>query len=85
MSDSTGYYGAWNNALSASAYWQNVYDQKAEYAPCYYDATHVMTGSPQVNLPGALVDCAPVGLSIVGARGSDLDLAAVAREFAAMA
>ena len=27
MSDSTGYYGAWNNALSASAYWQNVYDQ----------------------------------------------------------
>ena len=28
MSDSTGYYGAWNNALSASAYWQNVYDQR---------------------------------------------------------
>ena len=24
MSDSTGYYGAWVNALSASAYWQNV-------------------------------------------------------------
>ena len=44
-----------------------------------------LTGSPQVNLPGALVDGAPVGLSIVGARGSDLDLAAVAREFAAMA
>ena len=30
MSDSTGYYGAWNNALSASAYWQNVYDQRSE-------------------------------------------------------
>ena len=28
MSDSTGYYGAWNNALSASAYWQNVYDSE---------------------------------------------------------
>src|ERR1700728_1693372 len=41
MSDSTGYYGAWVNALSASAYWQNVYDQKAEYAPCYYDSTNV--------------------------------------------
>src|ERR1039458_2791819 len=43
MSDSTGYYGAWVNALSASAYWQNVYDQKSEYAPCYCDATHVVS------------------------------------------
>ena len=51
MSDSTGYYGAWNNALSASAYWQNVYDQKAEYAPCYYDATHVLSSYAVYNLP----------------------------------
>jgi amidase len=42
-----------------------------------------LTGSPQVNLPGALVGGAPVGLSIVGARGSDLELAAVARAFGA--
>jgi amidase len=41
-----------------------------------------LTGSPQVNLPGALVSGAPVGLSIVGARGLDLELAAVARAFA---
>jgi len=41
-----------------------------------------LTGVPQVNLPGALAGGAPVGLSIVGARGSDLDLAAVARAFA---
>jgi Carboxypeptidase regulatory-like domain len=51
MSDSTGYYGAWNNALSASAYWQNVYDQKAEYAPCYYDATHVLSAYAIYDLP----------------------------------
>jgi hypothetical protein len=51
MSDSTGYYGAWNNALSASAYWQNVYDQKAEYAPCYYDATHVVSAYAIYELP----------------------------------
>ena len=51
MSDSTGYYGAWNNALSASAYWQNVYDQKAEYAPCYYDATHVVSAYAIYDLP----------------------------------
>ncbi|MDR3539064.1 MAG: amidase [Acetobacteraceae bacterium] len=41
-----------------------------------------LTGSPQVNLPGRTADGAPVGLSIVGARGTDLDLLAVARAFA---
>jgi hypothetical protein len=51
MSDSTGYYGAWNNALSASAYWQNVYDQKAEYAPCYYDTPHVISAYAIYDLP----------------------------------
>ncbi len=51
MSDSTGYYGAWNNALSASAYWQNVYDQRAEWAPCYYDATHVISAYAVYDLP----------------------------------
>ena len=42
-----------------------------------------LTGSPQVNLPGASVDGAPVGLSIVGGRGSDAVLLAVAQAFAA--
>jgi amidase len=42
-----------------------------------------LTGSPQVNLPGAHVGGAPVGLSIVGPRGSDQELAAVAHAFAA--
>jgi amidase len=41
-----------------------------------------LTGSPQVNLPGATVEGAPVGLSIIGARGSDLALLAVARAMA---
>jgi amidase len=31
-----------------------------------------------VNIPGATVDCAPVGLSIIGGRGTDLDLMRVA-------
>jgi amidase len=44
-----------------------------------------LTGSPQISLPGALVGGLPVGLSIVGARGSDLELAAVAKAFAAAA
>jgi hypothetical protein len=51
MSNSTGYYGAWNNASSASAYWQNVYDPKSEWAPCYYDATHVLTAYAIYQLP----------------------------------
>jgi amidase len=38
-----------------------------------------LTGMPQVSLPGAMVDGRPVGLSIVGARGSDATLVAVAR------
>jgi len=51
MSNSTGYYGAWNNALSASAYWQNIYDPKSEWAPCYYDATHVISAYAVYDLP----------------------------------
>jgi hypothetical protein len=51
MSDSTGYYGAWSNALSASAYWQNIYDPKSEWAPCYYDAPHVLSGYAVYELP----------------------------------
>jgi len=38
-----------------------------------------LAGHPQVNIPGATVDGLPVGLSIIGARGSDASLIAVAR------
>jgi amidase len=38
-----------------------------------------LTGVPQVSLPGAHVDGLPVGLSILGARGSDAALIAVAQ------
>jgi hypothetical protein len=51
MSDSTGYYGAWVRTGSASAYWQNAYDSKAEWAPCYYDATHVVSTYALYELP----------------------------------
>ena len=37
-----------------------------------------LTGVPQVSLPGATVDGLPVGLSILGAHGSDASLAALA-------
>jgi len=41
-----------------------------------------LTGVPQVNLPGATVGGLPVGLSIMGPRGSDASLVAVARALA---
>ena len=37
-----------------------------------------LAGHPQVSLPGATVDGLPVGLSIIGPRGSDASLVAVA-------
>ena len=41
-----------------------------------------LTGVPQVSIPGATVGGLAVGLSIVGARGSDATLVAVARALA---
>jgi len=41
-----------------------------------------LAGHPQVNLPGATVDGLPVGLSIIGPRGSDATLVAVAQAMA---
>jgi amidase len=38
-----------------------------------------LTGVPQVNIPGATVEGLPIGLSILGAHGSDATLVAVAR------
>jgi amidase len=37
-----------------------------------------LTGVPQISIPGADVDGAPVGLSIIGGRGMDASLVAVA-------
>jgi hypothetical protein len=44
MTDNSGYYGSWGaQAAPASPYWQNIYDRKAEWAPCYYDSTNVLS------------------------------------------
>jgi amidase len=41
-----------------------------------------LTGVPQVTIPGATVNGLPVGLSILGARGTDAALVAIARALA---
>jgi hypothetical protein len=51
MTDSIGYFGSAGQAAPASAYWQNLYDRGAEWGPCYYDATHLLSGSAVYQFP----------------------------------
>jgi hypothetical protein len=54
MSNNTGYYGTWSGAkasTTAQPYWQNIYDPKAEWAPCYYDETQNLTAYAVYDLP----------------------------------
>ena len=51
MTNDSGYFPAWSQAVSASPYWQNLYDPKAEWAPCYYDSTNVISEYALYELP----------------------------------
>ena len=74
MSNNTGYYGTWSGSrasATASPYWQNIYDVKAEWAPCYYDETHNLTSYAVYELPVGkgkkfLADASGVVNTIVG-------------------
>ena len=51
MSDSIGYYGEGGQAGSQSAYWQYLYDRRAEWSPNYFDAAHAFVYSGIWELP----------------------------------
>lgn len=51
MTDSTGFYGAGQQAATASPYVQNVYNRAAEWGPCGWDVTHTFTGYASYDLP----------------------------------
>lgn len=52
MTNSSGYYGSWGGgAVPTSPYFQNLYDMKSEWGPCYYDVTHVLTSYATYDLP----------------------------------
>lgn len=54
MTDSTGYYGAgWGGTQSSlpMSFWQDIYNRKAEWGPCYFDRTHVLTSYVTYQLP----------------------------------
>lgn len=52
MTDSIGYYGSWGGqVVPASPYWQNLYDKKAEWGPCYYDVTQMLSSYAVYEIP----------------------------------
>ena len=52
MTDSSGYYGSWGGQTTpTSPYFQNLYDQKAEWGPCYYDVTHILSSYATYDIP----------------------------------
>lgn len=51
MSDAIGYYGEGGQSANQSAYWQNLYDKKAEWGPTYFDARSMLTLSHVWDVP----------------------------------
>ena len=54
MTNNSGYYGTWSTfkqSNTASPYWQNIYNPKSEWSPCYYDSTHVLSAYAIYELP----------------------------------
>ena len=54
MTDSSGYYGSWGSTMSgfgAATYWQNVYDQKSEWGPCFFDQKQTLSANAIYNIP----------------------------------
>jgi hypothetical protein len=54
MTDSTGYFGGgWGGTQTSlpASFWQNIYNRKAEWGPCYFDQTHVLSAYATYQLP----------------------------------
>jgi Carboxypeptidase regulatory-like domain len=51
--DNSGYYGTWGStqATPANPYYQNLYNPKADWAECYFDAAHVLSSYAVYDLP----------------------------------
>ena len=43
--------GAGGQSAPTSAYWQNLYDSKAQWGPCFYDVTSIFSGYMVYDLP----------------------------------
>jgi hypothetical protein len=50
--DNSGYYGNWGaQAAPANPYYQNLYDPKADWADCYFDAKNVLSAYAVYEIP----------------------------------
>jgi hypothetical protein len=51
MTNNIGYYGQGGQAGQSNYYYQNIYDAKAEWGPCEYDAAQNFVGNAVYDLP----------------------------------
>ena len=53
MTDNGGYYGTWGSTQGwfGPTYWQNLYDKKAEWGPCFFDEKQNLTAYALYELP----------------------------------
>ncbi len=51
LSDAVGYYGGYGQAVGNWYYWQDTYDSKRNYGPCYYDVPQAFNGFVTYDLP----------------------------------
>lgn len=70
MTNNIGYYGSWGGQTTPdSPYWQNLYNMKAEWGPCYFDVTHVLSTYAVYDPPvgtGKALDLGSVGNAVLG-------------------
>jgi hypothetical protein len=53
MSNSGGFYGTWGGTQASKGQvgWQNIYDPKGDWGPCFYDVTNTLSGYAVYQLP----------------------------------
>jgi hypothetical protein len=51
--DNSGYYGTWGSSqgVPANPYYQNLYNPRADYAPCYFDSKHILSAYATYDIP----------------------------------
>ncbi|HTT23426.1 MAG TPA: TonB-dependent receptor [Candidatus Sulfotelmatobacter sp.] len=51
--DNSGYYGTWGSTQAgpANPYYQNLYDPRADWAPCYMDVSNTLTAYAVYDIP----------------------------------
>ncbi|MBV8552488.1 MAG: carboxypeptidase regulatory-like domain-containing protein [Acidobacteriaceae bacterium] len=51
LTDGVGYYGGYGQAVGNWYYWQNTYNSRQNYGPCYYDVTNAFNGFITYDIP----------------------------------